>query len=128
MVKKLIYSLAVCAPLLTIYLGYQMWFGIKYVGGDSELPPETLTAFQYAVKHPGSDAILYWPIILFVISIIGAIGAWKGKRKLVWTIVIFLLVLSVLGMWTIGGLVFLLAVLFLFIGILLSYSARKIPA
>lgn len=128
MVKKLINFLAAGAPILSIYLGYQMWFGFKYTGGRSDLPPETITAFQFALEHPGSKAILFWPICIFVISIIGAIGAWNAKRKLVWTIVIFLMIVSVLGMWSIGLLVFLLAVLFLVIGILLSYSARNVSA
>ncbi|MEL1135775.1 hypothetical protein AAC978_11380 [Desulfitobacterium sp. THU1] len=126
MVKKLTKLLAVCAPLLSIYLGYQMWFGFKYTGGRADLPPETITALQYALEHPGSKAILFWPIVLFLISAIGAIGAWKGKRALVWIIVIFLMILSVLGMWSIGFLVFHLAVLFLVIGIFLTYSARKV--
>ncbi|SHN88434.1 hypothetical protein [Desulfitobacterium chlororespirans] len=127
MVKKLIKLLAVCAPFLSIYLGYQMWFGFKYTGGRADLPPETITALQFALEHSGAKAILFWPICLFVISTIGALCAWKENRMLVWIIVIFLMIVSVLGMWSIGLLVFHLAVLFLVIGILLTYSARKVP-
>lgn len=125
MIKKLIRVLAFCAPILSIYLGYQMWFGFKYTVENADLPPQTITALQFALEY-GSNAILFWPIFIFLISIVGALGAWKEKRLLIWIIVIFLLILSVLGMWTIGLLVFHLAVLFFVIGIMLSYSARKV--
>jgi hypothetical protein len=119
-------TLGIFTPLISLWSGYQMWFGFKYVGSSSENPTiqMTVSAFQFALDN-GSKAILFWPIFLFVISVIGAMGAWHERPVIVWSIVIILLIVSILGVWTIGSLVFPLAGLLFISAALLTIQKKK---
>ncbi len=128
MVQRIVKLLGVSAPILSLIIAYQIWFGFKYTGVGSDSPMQTITALQFALEE-GSSAILFWPVFIFVLSVVGAFGAWKMVKPLVWVVALTLLVValtllvvSVLGVWSIGLVVAPLALLFVVIGILLLYS------
>lgn len=121
MIHRIVKLLGVLSPILSLFIAYQIWFGFKYTGIGSNSPMRTITALQFALEE-GSSAILFWPVFIFVLSVVGAFGAWKMVKPLVWAVAIALLIVSVLGIWTIGLGVAPLALLFVIIGILLLCS------
>jgi hypothetical protein len=120
-------TLGVITPLISLWSIYQMWFGFKYVGSSSENPTiqTTVSAFQYALDK-GSTVILFWPIFVFLISVIGAVGAWLKRPIIVWSIAIILIIVSILGVWSIGGTVAPLAGLFFISATLLTIQKKKV--
>jgi len=124
MVQRIVRLLGVFAPILSLIIAYQIWFGFKYTSSGSDFTTRTITALQFALEG-GSTAILFWPIFLFLLSIVGAIGAWKKVKPLVWVVAITFIIISVLGAWSIGLLVVPLALLFIAISILLHFSDKR---
>lgn len=125
MVQRIVKLLGVSAPILSLIIAYQIWFGMKYTGSGSDFTTRTITALQFALEE-GSRAILFWPIFLFILSIVGAFGAWKKIKLLVYVVAIMFIIISVLGAWSIGLLVVPLALLFVVISILLYHSDKKV--
>ena len=123
MVQRIVRLLGVFAPILSVIIAYQIWFGFKYTISGSDFTTRTITALQFAVEG-GSTAILFWPIFLFLLSMVGALGAWKKVEQLVWVVAITFIIISVLGAWSIGLLVVPLALLFIAISILLHFSDK----
>ncbi len=125
MLAKLGKVLGMIAPLISVASAYQMWFGMKYVGVNSETSTtQTVTALEFALKQ-GSNAILFWPVAIFIMSCIGAFAVWKNITILVWVISCILLIVSIMGMMTIGLLVAPMAILLLASAILLTIEKRK---
>ena len=119
-------TLGAVTPIISILSAYQMWFGAKYVGSTSDaMGTQTLTALEFALKH-GSTAIIFWPVCIVVLSIIGGVAAWYKKAKFVWLVAIVLFIISVLGMWSIGSAVVPLAALFLISATLLTIHQKKV--
>jgi hypothetical protein len=134
MLERMGKAVGVLTPFVSLLAIYQMWFVAKYVGSAttqysgsaSEVTvTETLTALQFALRY-GSDAIIFWPICIFVLAVIGGVAAWFKKATIVWTLAIVLLIISVLGMWSIGSAVIPLAMLLSISAILLTLHKKKV--
>ena len=119
-------TLGMITPLISLWSVYQMLFGAKYSDMSSDDPMiKTITAFQYAVDN-GSNVILFWSVFVFVISVIGGLGAWYKRPIIVWPVAIILLIVSILGTWSIGGAVVPLAGLFFISATLLTVHKKKV--
>lgn len=142
MLERMGKIVGILTPFVSLLAIYQMWFVAKYVGSattqysgstttqysgsTSEIPvTETLTALQFALRY-GSDAIIFWPICIFVLAVIGGVAAWFKKATIVWALAIVLLIISVLGMWSIGSAVIPLAMLLSISAILLTLHKKKV--
>jgi len=125
MLAKLGKVLGMSAPLISVAAAYQMWFGMKYVGATSETSTtQTVTALEFALKQ-GSNAILFWPVAVFFLSCIGAFAVWKNLVSLVWIIACSLLIVSIMGMMTIGLIIAPIAILLLTSAIILTLEKGK---
>ena len=79
--QRIVKLLGVSSPISIADHRYQIWFGMKYTVSGSDFTTRTITALQYALEE-GSRAILFWPIFLFILSIVGALDPGKRVRQL----------------------------------------------
>jgi hypothetical protein len=136
MLERMGKIVGILTPFVSLLSMYQMWFVAKYTGSTSTqyagsasetTVTETLTALQYALRY-GSDAIIFWPICIFVLAVTGGVAAWFKKATIVWALAIVLLVISILGMWSIGSSVIPLAMLLSISATLLTLHKKKVDA
>ena len=105
--------LGAISPVFAGVVAALMLFGssYSYEAGDSEGSSSgTMTAFRYASEQ-GDRAWFFWAGVVVLVCLIAAVGALVGTSTIVWACAGALLVLSVLGMMTIGILVLPLALL-----------------
>lgn len=127
--------LGTITPLISLIFGYQMLFRMKYTGATSESNTPQIsttikvTALEFAFNS-GSKVVIFWtifwPIVIFILSCIGAFAVWKEKTILVWVIASVLLVISILSIMTIGRFVAPMGILFLVSAIILSTKRYEI--
>jgi len=134
MLAKVGKFLGMITPLISAFSAYQMLFGMMYTGAssDSSTPQMSttiqVTALELAFKHGSKVAIfwtLFWPIAVFILSCIGAIAVWNRITILVWVITCVLIIVSILGIMTIGFLVAPISILLFASAIILSIEKRK---
>ena len=122
--------LGAISPVFAGVVAALMLFGssYSYEAGDSEgnSSSGTVTAFRYASEQ-GDYAWFFWAGFVVLVCLIAAAGALLGTSAIVWACAGALLVLSGLGMMTIGILVLPLALL-LFVSAVLLSAAGSEPA
>ncbi|MDR3586113.1 MAG: hypothetical protein P4L59_12430 [Desulfosporosinus sp.] len=106
MVQRIVKLLGISAPILLLILAYPIWFAFKNLDDP--------------------DSTLFWLMFLFVSSIVGAFGAWKKIKQLVWVVAKIFLIDSVVWARNIGLLVVPLPLLFVAISILLYLSDKNV--
>ena len=121
--------LGAISPVFAGVVAALMLFGssYSYEAGDSEGNSSgTVTAFRYASEQ-GDYTWFFWAGFVVLVCLIAAVGALVGTSAIVWACAGALLVLSGLGMMTIGILVLPLALL-LFVSAVLLSAAGSEPA
>ena len=120
--------LGLISPALALGMAALMLFGssYSYQSGDSagNSSSGTISAFRYAVEQ-GDYAWFFWSGFVVVVCLIAAAGALVGRSATVWACAVTLLVLSGLGMMTIGIFVLPLALVLSVSAILLTMAGSE---
>lgn len=120
--------LGLISPALALGMAALMLFGssYSYQSGDSagNSSSGTISAFRYAVEQ-GDYAWFFWSGFVVVVCLIAAAGALAGRSATVWACAVTLLVLSGLGMMTIGIFVLPLALVLSVSAILLTVAGSE---
>jgi hypothetical protein len=120
--------LGLISPALALGIVALMFFAssYSYQSGDSagNFSSGTISAFRYALEQ-GDYAWFFWSGFIVVACLIAAAGALVGRSAIVWACAGTLLVLSGLGMMTVGVFVLPLALLLSVSATLLSVAGSE---
>jgi hypothetical membrane protein len=122
--------LGLISPAFALGIAALMLFGSSYSyqsgNSASDFSSGTISAFRYALEQ-GDYAWFFWSGFVIIVCLVAAAGALVGRSAIVWACAGTLLVLSGLGMMTIGVFVLPLALL-LFVSATLLTAAGSEPA